>query len=152
MKIIPKMIGNVLGALFAKPNTVPYPDKKVPTPERFRGKIEVSDACIACGACSLACPAKTITFDRKSLTYWIPHCIFCGRCADVCPVNAITFSHDYELALDNKELYVKKVFEYAKCAECGKEFMPLSQKKYMIEVKKLPAENFEKCPQCKAKK
>ncbi|MFH1447810.1 MAG: 4Fe-4S binding protein [Candidatus Micrarchaeota archaeon] len=151
MKLIPKMLDDVLKNILRLPDTVPYPAKKVEPPERFRGMIEVTDDCIACGACAIACPAKCIKFDRKSLEYWLPHCISCGRCADVCPVNAIKFTHNYEVVRRDKELYVKKAFEMLKCSVCGKEIMPLVQKKYMVNVKKLKPELFEKCPACKMK-
>jgi hydrogenase-4 component H len=152
MKIIPKMLSDVLRNILRPTNTVQYPAQKVKTPERFRGMIEITDACVACGACAAACPAKCIKFDRKSLSYWLPHCIFCGRCADVCPVDSVKFTHNYEEAREDKELYAGRVYEMAKCTACGKETMPLVQKKYLIDVKKMSAELFSLCPECKVKK
>ncbi|MFH1470722.1 MAG: 4Fe-4S dicluster domain-containing protein [Candidatus Micrarchaeota archaeon] len=151
MKLIPKMIDDVLRNLFKVPNTVPYPKRKVAPTARFRGMIEIDAKCIACGACAVACPAKCIKFDRKSLTYWLPHCISCGRCADVCPVGAVIFTDRYEEAREDKELYAGHKFEMAKCEVCGKDTVPVTQKKYMIEVKKLDPKLFARCAECKNK-
>ena len=151
MKLIPRMIDDVLKNLFRFPATVPYPKRKVTPPERFRGMIEISEACVACGMCVAACPAKCIKLERTQIAYWMPHCIFCGRCADVCPVDAVIFTHNYEEARGDKDFYSKRVYQMAKCSSCGKDTMPAAQKKYLIEVKKANPALLEKCAECRLK-
>src|SRR5258705_13561126 len=52
--------------LFKKPITVNYPDEKFPMFPKFRGKQVLMrqenglEKCVACGLCSVACPADTI--------------------------------------------------------------------------------------------
>ncbi|MDR1246885.1 MAG: 4Fe-4S binding protein [Clostridiales Family XIII bacterium] len=49
----------------------------------------ISDACIACGACTSECPVDAIS---EGDTYSIDadKCIDCGACASACPVDAPT--------------------------------------------------------------
>lgn len=48
---------------------------------------EITDACIACGACEPECPEEAI---RPGDAYRIipDKCSACGSCADICPVEA----------------------------------------------------------------
>jgi formate hydrogenlyase subunit 6/NADH:ubiquinone oxidoreductase subunit I len=49
---------------------------------------KITDECVACGACSDACPADAIKEGDK---YTIDQdaCISCGACVDTCPTSAI---------------------------------------------------------------
>lgn len=51
---------------------------------------QISEECIACGACEPECPVDAITFDDSKGQYVIDEdtCIDCGACANVCPVDA----------------------------------------------------------------
>ncbi|MBN2637665.1 MAG: 4Fe-4S binding protein [Bacteroidales bacterium] len=61
--------------------------------ERFsfvKIKVKYSD-CIACDACSKACPSTVMdTILKQNKT--IPDCFACGSCISVCPTNAISLS------------------------------------------------------------
>lgn len=48
---------------------------------------QVNTDCIACGACSVQCPAQAVTVaDRAVIDPG--KCVDCGICAGICPVNA----------------------------------------------------------------
>ena len=112
--------------LFKKPITVNYPEEKVPMFPKWRGKHVLMrdenglEKCVACGLCSVACPADAIYLEaaendgtveagpRYASVYQIhkTRCIFCGYCEEACPVGAIFMGKDYELAVYSKDNFV----------------------------------------------
>ena len=112
--------------LFKKPITVNYPEQKVPMFPKYRGKQVLMrdenglEKCVACGLCSVACPADAIYLEaaendgtvqagpRYASVYQIhkTRCIFCGYCEEACPVGAIFMGKDYELAVYSKDDFV----------------------------------------------
>ena len=112
--------------IFKKPVTVNYPDQKVPMFPKYRGKQVLMrdendlEKCVACGLCSVACPADAIYLEaqentgnvqagpRYAAVYQIhkTRCIFCGYCEEACPVGAIFMGKDYELAVYSKDDFV----------------------------------------------
>ena len=126
--IRPLIVGfaTTLKHLFKKPITVNYPEEKVPMFPKFRGKQVLMrdenglEKCVACGLCSVACPADAIYLEaaendgtvaagpRYASVYQIhkTRCIFCGYCEEACPVGAIFMGKDYELAVYSKDDFV----------------------------------------------
>jgi len=112
--------------IFKKPVTVNYPEQKVPMFPKYRGKQVLMrdenglEKCVACGLCSVACPADAIYLEaaendgtvmagpRYASTYQIhkTRCIFCGMCEEACPVSAIFMGKDYELAVYSKDDFI----------------------------------------------
>ncbi|MDR3410336.1 MAG: formate hydrogenlyase complex iron-sulfur subunit [Formivibrio sp.] len=146
-----------------------YPFAPMPVSPGFRGKPEFkAEQCIACGACTMACPpnALSLSTDTASGTRkWSLHlgrCIFCGRCEEVCPTHAIALSPDFELAVANKnDLRQEATFTLVNCAICSEPFAPAKEVEYVIdllmqtgvseeEVTSLRP-HFETCPECKRK-
>ena len=126
--IRPFLVGfaTTLKHLFKKPITVNYPEQKVPMFPKYRGKQVLMrdenglEKCVACGLCSVACPADAIYLEaaendgtvqagpRYASVYQIhkTRCIFCGYCEEACPVGAIFMGKDYELAVYSKDDFV----------------------------------------------
>src|SRR5688500_5974828 len=112
--------------MFRKPITVRYPAHKVPMFPKYRGKQVLMrdenglEKCVACGLCSVACPADAIYLEaaendgtvmagpRYAKIYQIhkTRCIFCGYCEEACPVSAIFMGKDYELAVYSKDDFI----------------------------------------------
>lgn len=149
--------------------TVKYPFKPYEVCEDFRGKPEYNaEQCIACAACTMACPANALTMntdrstgERKWLLF-LGRCIFCGRCEEVCPTKAIRLSQEFEMAVFNKaDLFQEAIFKVADCHVCQRPFAPRKSIDYAISLlvqsgmDPVEAEarrhQFETCPECKRK-
>lgn len=147
--------------------TVKYPFAPLDVCKDFRGKPEHdAEKCIACAACTIACPANALRMstdiEAGTRTWSISYgqCVFCGRCEEACPTGAIRLSADFELAVTRKEDLTRKVvFPLAHCRSCGRPFAPAKEVAYVtalllpdgaspqtVERTKLMVET---CPQCK---
>jgi len=85
--------------------TAKYPFAPYEVNRDFRGKPKYqADQCIACAACTKACPANALVMEVDMETgerRWeisMARCIFCGYCEVACPFDAITLEHSYELS------------------------------------------------------
>ncbi|ABD90091.1 formate hydrogenlyase complex iron-sulfur subunit [Rhodopseudomonas palustris] len=122
--------------------TVKYPFAPLEISKDFRGKPEHNaEQCIACAACTVACPANALTMETDLVagtrTWSISYgrCVFCGRCEEVCPTQAIKLTPDFELAVANKaDLTVKAVFKLANCVCCGEPFAPAKEIAYVTAL------------------
>ena len=104
-----------------KPQTIQYPEEKVPVYPRFRGRHKLHrfedtglEKCVGCSLCAAACPADCIRVvaaentddnrvsagERYAAVYEInlSRCIFCGYCELACPFDAITLGNEYEIS------------------------------------------------------
>jgi hydrogenase-4 component H len=149
--------------------TVKYPFAPVPVSDNFRGKPEHKpEQCIACAACTVACPANALTMSTDSeagtrtWSLFVGRCIFCGRCEEVCPTKAIVLSKEFELAVGNKnDLYQHATFKLAKCSICEEHFAPQKEIEYTIDLLKQSGMDaaavearralLQTCPDCKRK-
>jgi Ni,Fe-hydrogenase III small subunit/Pyruvate/2-oxoacid:ferredoxin oxidoreductase delta subunit len=88
--------------------------KEVPSlPERFRGRpaIDASKCVDGCRACADACPTEAIEI-ANGLSLDLGKCLFCTACIEACPKNAIGYTHDYRLAVSQREHLVLTGIEY----------------------------------------
>ncbi|BEV70891.1 MULTISPECIES: formate hydrogenlyase complex iron-sulfur subunit [unclassified Paludibacterium] len=145
--------------------TAKYPFAPYPVSPGFRGKPELNaQQCIACAACTSACPANALTMGNDTASgtrTWqlnLGRCIFCGRCEEVCPTHAIALTPEFELAVANKDdLLQKATFRLQDCAVCGQPFAPAREVGYVMDLLRqsgLPLseaqrEQFACCPSCK---
>lgn len=146
--------------------TAKYPFAPYEVNRDFRGKPKYqADQCIACAACTKACPANALVMEVDMETgerRWeisMARCIFCGRCEEVCPTRAITLSPTFELAVTNKaDLYEEASFPLAACGECGDYFAPerlvsLVQDTLKQSATPLPEhDRLQLCPACKRRR
>ncbi len=105
--IMEKPVGKSIKAMFEKPFTLEYPEKRERLTDNYRGihKLDMK-TCISCGACARICPNQTITMVdtetekgvKKMPQVNLERCLFCAFCEEVCPTKCLvlTKSYDYE--------------------------------------------------------
>lgn len=114
------MVKELLGQLFKKPNTNPFPaaqlpptitgliekvgkgeaalNPPVPSPAKLRGKMTYNrDTCIGCKLCIKVCPAHAIDFlpANKKVRIFVSQCIQCGQCCEICPKQCLELSGEF---------------------------------------------------------
>lgn len=120
---LPVGLATTFKHLFKKPVTKQYPKVKSDMPPRYRGLHflerydDGTERCVCCGLCAAACPADAIYMEpaenekgeRFAEVYEINliRCIFCGFCEEACPEEAIFLGHEYELADDHRDKFIR---------------------------------------------
>jgi hydrogenase-4 component H len=150
-------------------STVPYPFVKVDVSPGFRGKPEYDpNQCIACAACTIACPPNALNMETdleqgtRTWSIYYGRCIFCARCEEVCPTGAIKLGSDFELASFSREdLTIHAEFRLASCSRCGAYFASAKSLDHVLALLNqagLPPESAEDrkalikmCPECRRK-
>lgn len=117
-KGIAKGMSVTLKYFFRRPITTQYPEQRLSVSRRIRGNqlIWDKDKCIACSACSRACPAGCLTVvtsrdENKKLKVDkfeqdIGICISCGLCVEACPQKNLFMSCDYEKSAYNRKKFI----------------------------------------------
>lgn len=111
------------------PATDDFPYRPAPTPQRFRGKVELHpNLCLGCEICKHVCMGDAIRIDKREdnegydFTIWHNTCCLCGNCTHFCPTKAITLSTDWHNAHEQSEKYgwaEHHFVPYLRCEGCG---------------------------------
>ncbi len=147
--------------------TTRYPDKPLPISPNFRGRVEYDPLrCMACAACTIACPANALTMVTDPVagtrTWMLNYgrCVVCARCEEVCPTEAIVLSGRFELAVLKKaDLMATAEFSLTKCRQCDTPFAPTKEVNYAMALLERAGVNaddletrrvqYETCPECR---
>lgn len=119
-----------------------YPAQPVELAPGFRGKPEYDpQQCIACAACTVACPPNALSMETdlergvRTWSLFYGRCIYCARCEEVCPTGAIKLGQDFELAsFSRQDLTVTANFRLAECCVCGRFFAPQKEVDYAMTL------------------
>jgi formate hydrogenlyase subunit 6/NADH:ubiquinone oxidoreductase subunit I len=127
MKFVSKLIGN----LFRRPLTEPFPLGPAEEPINYRGRVAVdAEKCVGCSTCAQVCVGQAIRLEEREegirLMVWHASCTFCGLCEYYCPTDAIYQTKDWSLHHANADKYAMSedvLVPYQHCADCGTRLM-----------------------------
>jgi len=109
MKMLGRMVPDLLGMLVKRPATVNYPHIRAQVPAHFRGALRQNrELCIGCKICEKVCPSHAIVITKLAdkqfkATVHLDKCIYCGQCVDSCPKKCLENTQEFELATLNKD-------------------------------------------------
>ena len=119
-----------------------------------------SQNCILCALCTRACQevvgVSAISLvnrgvDRQMATPFYDFsevCIACGSCAEICPTGAIKVKDSGDTRTITMP-HTTMEFKLKKCQNCGAYWAPERQLDFIIRQAELPADAFDKCPDCR---
>ena len=83
-------------------------------------------ACVACGACAIACPTDTLQLDGSvaSLSVTDLDCVGCGACVAACPDDALTLEPAVPIGAGAMELRILLTDDSVACRTCGEPYAP----------------------------
>lgn len=118
------------------PITVQYPYEKLDLPERARWAVrpkyfsDGSPKCTACMTCVRTCPDYILDLDVETredkskhireFSYELGACMMCGLCVESCPFDAIRMSHEYELAVQDRNALKENLLEDVDAASASR--------------------------------
>jgi ech hydrogenase subunit F len=97
------MLGTIIGNLFTKAATRPYPVAPRGDLPGYRGDLTFDmDACTFCGACARACPARCLTVEIKTCVLQSDPfaCVYCGVCVEECATGAAVLHTHHRMPAD----------------------------------------------------
>ncbi len=127
-----------------------------PPPEGYRGLPRIDPSqCMACGACTLACPSHALELfvDEEAgsigLRHYVSRCIYCGLCSDVCPVEAMKLTEEYDMTTRSPVNLVQVVSQKGvRCRSCGRIYT--SRRELRTVSSALRVDGYlEECPYCR---
>lgn len=123
------------------------------------GMVTVDDeACIACGACAIACPTDTLELDASIAVLSVTDldCVACGSCVAACPDDAISLSGAVPIGAAAAEPRTLLTDESVSCRSCGTFYAPqrlLAHARQVLEAAGLdpddPRFQLGVCPDCR---
>lgn len=146
-----------------------YPFAPVELAPGYRGKPEYNpEQCIACAACTIACPPNALMMETdleagtRTWSIFYGRCIFCARCEEVCPTGAIKLGPDFELtSFSRADLTIQAEFRLAECSQCGAYYASAKTRDHVLALLDhagLPEADaddrralLQMCPQCRRK-
>ncbi|MBI3818629.1 MAG: NADH-quinone oxidoreductase subunit I [Planctomycetes bacterium] len=118
---------------FKKPETVQYPEERMPIPDRYRGIHYLEqEKCIYCFMCARACPVDCISMEAVrhgkelewvSFTVDYNRCMFCELCTYPCPKDCIHEGKEFALVTyDRRDLVLDLLSWKGMSAEAKQRF------------------------------
>ncbi len=139
----PRVLKQVLRAIFSRPYTTEFPEEVYHPPPGFRGRVRFdASTCIGCGACAEVCPPKCIDVvdeidcetPRRTLIQHVDACIWCGQCERYCPTKTgIRLTNEFiEVGFKPEDFEERVEKKLLVCEVCGEQLAPVDQLRWLV--------------------